>query len=240
LNLSRAQIENLLEESERNPCDPDDECCVELVAIANLPSGFGKYQICGLVSPCDGKEHTAVIKGDIVDKEDVLVRLHSECLTGDVLGSKRCDCRAQLHESLRMIEEEGQGVLLYLRQEGRNIGLTEKLKAYALQDKGYDTIDANLLLGHGADERDYGVAAYIFETLHVKSIRLLTNNPEKVKQLVSYGVEITERVPLIIEPDEYNRIYLETKKQKSGHMLGRHKDTKSVENVLELADESAG
>lgn len=236
MNLSRAQIENLLEESERNPCDPDDECCVELVAIADLPSGFGKYQVCGLVSPCDGKEHTAVIKGDIVDKEDVLVRLHSECLTGDVLGSKRCDCRAQLHESLRRIEEEGQGVLLYLRQEGRNIGLTEKLKAYALQDKGFDTIDANLLLGHGADERDYGVAAYILETLHVKSIRLLTNNPEKVKQLMSYDVEITERVPLIIKPDEYNRIYLETKKQKSGHMLGRHEETRDVDKVLELAE----
>ncbi|MFO7836544.1 MAG: GTP cyclohydrolase II [Candidatus Thorarchaeota archaeon] len=235
MSLSTVQIENLLEESENHRCEPY-QCCVQLVAVADLPSVFGGFQICGLVSPCDGKEHTALVKGDVINKENVLVRLHSECLTGDVLGSKRCDCRAQLHESLRRIEKEGEGILLYLRQEGRNIGLTEKLKAYALQDEGMDTIDANLALGHCPDERDYGVAAHILRTLHVKSIGLLTNNPEKVKQLLSQGVEITERVPLIIEPDEYNKPYLETKRQKSGHLLGRHEDTRSVEKVLQLAE----
>jgi len=230
--LSDEQIKALLEESKHHQCDPY-ECCVQLVAIADLPSRFGTFQVCGLVSPCDGKEHTAIIKGDIMDEEDVLVRVHSECLTGDVMGSKRCDCRDQLLESLKRIQEEGEGVLLYLRQEGRNIGLSEKIKAYALQDKGYDTVDANLLLGWQPDERDYGIAAHILRTLHVKSIRLLTNNPEKIRQLESHGVDITERVPLIIEPSEHNEFYLETKKERAGHLLGKMSDIHDIEKIKE-------
>ena len=207
---------------------------MQLVAIADLPSRFGEFQICGFISPCDGKEHTALIKGNVMAKDAVLVRAHSECLTGDALGSKRCDCRDQLIESLRRIEEEGEGVLLYLRQEGRNIGLTEKIRAYALQDQGVDTIDANLLLGHQPDERDYGVAAHILRTLGVKSIRLLTNNPQKIEQLKAHGVMITERVPLIIPTDDYNEFYIRTKMEKAGHLFGKAADIRSVEEIEAL------
>ncbi|MBN2228906.1 MAG: GTP cyclohydrolase II, partial [Candidatus Thorarchaeota archaeon] len=218
-------------------CD-DIDCCVRLVSVADLPSQFGDFQICGLVSPCDGKEHTAIIKGDIVDKENVLVRAHSECLTGDVMGSKRCDCREQLLESLKRIQAEGEGVLLYLRQEGRNIGLTEKIKAYALQDKGYDTIEANVLLGWRPDQRDYGIAAHILRSLGVKSIRLLTNNPDKVKQLSRHGIIITERVPLIIKTNEYNKMYLETKAEKTGHLLGEKADITDIDEVMSYSTDS--
>ncbi|MFW9907777.1 MAG: GTP cyclohydrolase II [Candidatus Thorarchaeota archaeon] len=225
------QIDFLLSESKDHRCEPYD-CCVQLVGIANLPSEFGEFQICALVSPCDGKEHTAIIKGDIIGKKNVLVRAHSECLTGDVLGSRRCDCRQQLLESLKRIQKEGEGVLLYLRQEGRNIGLTEKIKAYALQDQGLDTIEANLALGWQPDQRDYGIAAHILETLGVKSIRLLTNNPDKLKQMAAHGVEITERVPLIIETNQYNEDYLKTKALKSGHLLGKNADITDVDEAL--------
>lgn len=234
MKLSEDQIHTLLVDSEKQVCKTD-ECCVQLVAIANLPSRFGEFQICGFVSPCDGKEHTAVIKGDPVGKSSVLTRIHSECLTGDVMGSKRCDCRDQLLESLKKIEKEGTGVLLYLRQEGRNIGLTEKIKAYSLQDHGYDTVDANIHLGYKPDERDYGIAANILRNLRIKSIRLLTNNPEKIQQLTNAGIQIDERVPLIIEPSEYNRAYLETKAAKSGHLLGDLATTRDIEEIREMA-----
>lgn len=235
MNLTTVIIEKLIEASRDHTCEPV-ECCVQLVAIADLPSQFGDFQICALVSPCDGKEHTAIIKGNIVDAEDVVVRVHSECLTGDVMGSKRCDCRDQLLESLKYLEREGRGVVLYLRQEGRNIGLTEKLKAYALQDKGLDTVDANIALGWKPDERDYGVAAHILRTLGVKSIRLLTNNPEKVSQLLSHGVIIKERIPLIITPTVYSQDYLATKAARSGHMLGDLADVRDIETVKSLAE----
>lgn len=231
MKLSTEQIDMLLDDSKNHRCEPFD-CCVQLVGIANLPSQFGDFQICALISPCDEKEHTAIIKGDIVGKENVLVRAHSECLTGDVMGSKRCDCREQLLESLKRIQHEGEGVLLYLRQEGRNIGLTEKIKAYALQDQGLDTIEANIALGWQPDQRDYGVAAHILRSLGVKSIRLLTNNPDKVKQLSKHGVIIKERVPLIIQTNEHNREYLETKAKKTGHLLGEKSAITDVDDVL--------
>lgn len=228
MKLTEAQVSQLLSDSEKQVC-ATDECCVQLVAIANLPSRFGDFQIAGFVSPCDRKEHTAIIRGNIVDKEEVLVRVHSECLTGDVMGSQRCDCRDQLLESLKRIEAEGEGVLLYLRQEGRNIGLTEKIRAYALQDKGLDTVDANIHLGYKPDERDYGIAANILRNLKVRSIRLLTNNPEKIRQLTEAGIVVTERVPLIIEPTKYSKAYLETKALRSGHMLGELADIHDVD-----------
>jgi len=227
-------MQRLIQASEAAVC-PTDECCVQLMAIAELPTRFGDFQICGFVSPCDGKEHTAIVKGDVVGKTGVLTRVHSECLTGDALGSKRCDCRDQLLESLKVIEAEGCGVLLYLRQEGRNIGLTEKIRAYALQDQGYDTVEANIHLGYRPDERDYGIAANILNSLEVESIRLLTNNPEKIRQLKDVGVKIVERVPLIVEPTEYSKAYLQTKHGKSGHLLG---DLSSLRDVDVIVSES--
>ncbi|RDE17196.1 MAG: GTP cyclohydrolase II [Candidatus Thorarchaeota archaeon] len=233
MKLSDEQIAELIDESARQVC-VTDQCCVQLVAIADLPSRFGDFQICGFVSPCDGKEHTAIIKGDIVGKRGVVTRVHSECLTGDVMGSKRCDCRDQLLESLKIIEKEGAGVVLYLRQEGRNIGLTEKIRAYALQDHGLDTIDANIHLGYQPDERDYRIAASILKNLQVRSIKLLTNNPDKIRQLTSAGVQIDERLPLVIPPSEYNRAYLETKAKKSGHLLGKYADTRDISRIESL------
>lgn len=224
-------VQRLIQASEAAVC-PTDECCVQLMAIAEFPTRFGDFQICGFVSPCDGKEHTAVVKGDVVGKNGVLTRVHSECLTGDALGSKRCDCRDQLLESLKTIEKEGCGALLYLRQEGRNIGLTEKIRAYVLQDLGYDTVEANIHLGYKPDERDYGIAANILSSLEIHSIRLLTNNPEKIRQLMDVGVKIDERVPLVVEPTEYNEAYLQTKHEKSGHLLEDLSDLRDVGEIV--------
>ena len=235
MKLSKEQIDLLLKDSEKQ-VNVTDECCVQLVAIADLPSKFGDFQIAGFVSPCDGKEHTAIIKGDIVDKEGVVTRVHSECLTGDVMGSKRCDCRDQLQDSLKLIENEGTGVVLYLRQEGRNIGLTEKIKAYALQDEGFDTIDANIHLGYQPDERDYGIAANILNNLHIMSIKLLTNNPEKIKQLTDAGIKIVERLPIITEPTEFSKAYIETKAKRSGHLLGDLANTRDIEKIRSMPD----
>ncbi len=235
MKLSTDQITMLLDASEKQVC-VTDECCVQLVAVADLPSRFGDFQICGFISPCDQKEHTAIIKGDVVDKEGVVTRVHSECLTGDVMGSKRCDCRDQLLASLKIIEKEGTGVVLYLRQEGRNIGLTSKIKAYALQDKGLDTIDANIHLGYQPDERDYGIAANILRNLKIKSIKLLTNNPEKIKQLTNAGIEIVERLPLITEPTKYSEDYIKTKEARSGHLFGELADVHDVEKIRSLSD----
>jgi len=238
MKLSKERIDSLIQESAQHRCDPF-ECCVQLAAIADLPSQFGDFQICGFVSPCDGKEHTALIKGDVVDKEGVVVRLHSECLTGDVMGSKRCDCREQLLESLKYIQKEGQGVLVYLRQEGRNIGLTEKIKAYALQDDGYDTIDANVILGHQPDERDYGVAAHILKNLRVKSIKILTNNPEKIAQLKAHGVKILERIPLIVKETTGNSYYIHTKERRAGHLFGDSASVTSIKEIESLSRKKA-
>lgn len=239
MKISKDQIDMLLIASEKQVCITD-ECCVQLVAVADLPSRFGEFQIAGFISPCDGKEHTAIIRGNIVGKEGVVTRVHSECLTGDVMGSKRCDCRDQLLESLNIIEAEGEGVLLYLRQEGRNIGLTEKIRAYALQDLGLDTIDANIHLGYQPDERDYGIAANILNNLQVRSIRLLTNNPEKIRQLTEAGIKIIERLPLIVKPTEYNQDYLETKAKRSGHLFGELADTRDIEVIKSRNHKTSG
>ena len=161
----------------------------------------------------------ALIKGEWTEDESVLVRMHSSCLTGDIFGSKRCECGEQLHESMRLIEKEGKGVIVYLNQEGRGIGLMAKVAAYKLQEEGYDTVDANLHLGYKADERDYGVGAQILRSLNVSKMRLLTNNPVKRIGLESYGLEITEKLPLEVKPNKHNQFYMETKKMKMGHTL---------------------
>jgi len=195
------------------------EILVSQLVETNLPSEFGEFKIILYASKVDNKEHIAIIKGKINPKMPVLVRVHSECLTGDVFGSLRCDCGDQLHQSLRMIEENGSGVVLYMRQEGRGIGLHNKLKAYNIQEKGKDTVEANLALGFLPDLRNYGIGAQILRDLGVRKMRLMTNNPKKIVGLNAYGLEITERVPIEIEANNTNRYYLETKKNKLGHLL---------------------
>lgn len=195
------------------------EKLIERLVDAGLPTEFGKFKIVLYKSKVDSKEHIAIVKGKIDPENPVLVRVHSECLTGDIFGSLRCDCRPQLLESLRMIEENGNGVVLYMRQEGRGIGLHNKLKAYKLQEKGKDTVEANLELGFKADLRDYGVGAQILRDLGVRKMRLMTNNPKKVVGLNAYGLEITERVQIEIASNPDNENYLLTKRDKLGHLL---------------------
>ncbi|MCR4404523.1 MAG: bifunctional 3,4-dihydroxy-2-butanone-4-phosphate synthase/GTP cyclohydrolase II [Candidatus Acetothermia bacterium] len=195
------------------------EKLVKREAEAELPTEFGHFRLVAYSNDVDGKEHVALVKGEVAGKENVLVRVHSECLTGDTFLSKRCDCGPQLHEALSRIEAEGEGVLLYIRQEGRGIGLINKVKAYALQDQGLDTVEANRRLGFREDLRDYGIGAQILKDLGLSSIRLLTNNPKKVVGLEGYGLVIVEQIPLEVEPNEYNYAYLRVKKEKLGHLL---------------------
>ena len=197
------------------------ESLVERVTSAKLPTKYGNFTIHGFVNRLNGEHHIALSMGDVADGKPVLCRIHSECLTGDALGSARCDCGEQYAAAMRAIAAEGRGLLVYMRQEGRGIGLINKIRAYALQDEGYDTYDANIKLGFPADLRDYGIGAQIIASLGVGKLRLMTNNPKKISGLTGFGLEVTEVVPIEMEANDYNRRYLRTKRDRFGHILSK-------------------
>ncbi len=196
-----------------------EESLIERGEEVDMPTEYGHFRLIPFRQKSSGLEHIALIKGEIKEGEPTLVRVHSSCATGDIFGSMRCDCGNQLHKAMRMIEEEGKGAIVYLNQEGRGIGLMDKIKAYKLQENGMDTVDANLHLGHKADERDYGVGAQILQSIGITKMRLMTNNPVKRVGLESYGLSVVEIVPIEITPNKYNERYLETKKKRMGHTL---------------------
>ncbi len=216
-----SRLEDLVERDREHDCEGFGvhHICVKVVAVADLPTRFGRFRVVAFWNNRDGKEHLALVHGDLLGAKDVMARLHSECLTGDALGSLRCDCRDQLGLALERIAAEPRGVLLYLRQEGRGIGLLNKIRAYSLQDGGLDTVDANLSLGFRDDERDYAVAAHMLASLTVGSVRLLTNNPKKIVALEQHGICVSGRVPHVIPANEHNRRYLQTKATRSGHLI---------------------
>jgi len=196
-----------------------DDLEIHRAVCARVPTAVGEFQLCLYTNNHDAKEHLAFINGDVDGQSSVLVRVHSECFTGDVLGSQRCDCGDQLHRSMELIALEGRGVIVYLRQEGRGIGLAEKLRAYNLQDDGLDTVDANLALGHQVDERDYGMAAAILQDLGIKSVRMITNNPNKIVEMENHGIKVDERIALMPTVTADNAAYLMTKIQRMNHLL---------------------
>jgi GTP cyclohydrolase II len=234
MGLTQMHIKELLDESRAHACDGvgPDHVCVKIAAIAELPTRFGDFHIVAFYNNHDDKEHIAIVRGDVTNAERVPVRVHSECLTGDVMGSLRCDCRDQLESALRMIGKMDHGILLYMRQEGRGIGLINKIRAYGLQEHGYDTVEANIALGFRDDERDYSVAAHMLESLKVRSIQLITNNPKKIQDLEKNGICVTGRIPHIMQPNKYNRFYLETKAAKSGHLI----DFGNMQRLSEQSD----
>ncbi len=212
-DLKIASVEALVEYRKRH------DKLVSIAAETKLPTKFGEFRIIVFKNEVDHKEHLMIVKGDVRGKSDVLMRIHSECLTGDVFGSHRCDCGEQLENALRCIEEQGEGIVIYMRQEGRGIGLTNKIKAYTLQDQGYDTVEANVKLGFPPDMREYSLAAQMLRELDVKSVKLLTNNPEKKEDLERWGITVSKRVPIVIKANSINAKYLSTKKEKMRHML---------------------
>lgn len=219
--LTPLEIDEILRADHDHDCPGfgRDRVCVRIVAIADMPSRFGQFQIVAFWNNRDDKEHVAMVHGDIRGREDVPIRVHSECLTGDALGSLRCDCRDQLEAALVALGKMECGALLYLRQEGRGIGLLNKIRAYSLQDVGLDTVEANLALGFRDEERDFAVAAHMIHSLNIRSVRLMTNNPYKIRELEQHGIKITERLQHELPPNPHNQAYLATKLAKMGHRL---------------------
>jgi len=219
--LTQSEIDAILRAEADHDCAGvgEKKICVRIVAIAELPTRFGRFQIVAFWNNRDAKEHVAILSGNPIGQDDVPTRIHSECLTGDAIGSLRCDCRDQLEVALRAVAARPFGLVLYLRQEGRGIGLLNKIRAYGLQDRGLDTVEANEALGFRDDEREYSIAVHMLHSLRIRSISLLTNNPRKINDLARYGIQIKGRLPHVIPPNEHNRFYLETKAAKSGHYI---------------------
>ncbi len=236
MGIPEEKVQELLRVEAQHDCTDRSPICVRVVAIADLPTQFGPFQVVAFHSPSDRKEHAALIHGDVIGAAEVPVRLHSECLTGDVFGSLRCDCREQLELSMRQVAVEPLGVVLYLRQEGRGIGFVNKIRAYQLQEQGYDTIQANEVLGFRPDERDYGIAAHMLRSLRIQSIRLMSNNPDKISDLQFHGTKIVGRIPVEVPPNPHNVRYLETKRLKAGHLLSAAAVAEQMDSAIRESD----
>ena len=243
MNEIKQRLQDIVDRDANHECSGIGKhaLCVRAVAVADLPTRFGDFRILAFWNNRDAKEHVAIIRGDVIGHAEIPMRVHSECLTGDALGSIRCDCRDQLEAALKRIGELGEGMVLYLRQEGRGIGLLNKIRAYSLQDGGLDTVEANLALGFRDDERDYAIAAHMLKSLDIRSVRVMTNNPNKLEQLKGYGITVAGRIPHVLPPNEHNRFYLETKAKRSGHMIHFGGETRlSEQSDTGIPPESGG